>query len=187
MRDCYNTAPDRGAPVCGEFVAWFGKVEALDPKPRDRREDDMRSLRRWIVICSAAAIPAALLLVLGSSAATLTGSAKPAELAAVDTLTASNAWAVGDFFPAPSDYGDFKTTTEHFHGTGWSKVSSPSPSSYTAQLAGVAALSTSNVWAVGQYNARSGNDFTLIEHWTASGWKIVASPNPGTFGNALTG
>jgi hypothetical protein len=139
------------------------------------------------VFAAPAAIASLVAFVLVSSAAPRSGSGFAAELSGVSALTSSNVWAAGDYFPDPSDIGDYKTVTEHLHGSAWSKVNSPSPSSYKAQLSGVAAVSASNVWAVGEYNARNGNDYTLIEHWSGSGWKIVKSPNPARFGNALIG
>jgi hypothetical protein len=120
-----------------------------------------------------------------SSAATFSGSGLGGELYGVSAESSTNAWAVGNYYLSPSDIGDFKTVTEHRHGSTWSRVDSPSPPGYTAGLAGVSVVSPTNVWAVGEYNATSGNDRTLIEHWQGSGWKIVASPNPSRFGNGL--
>ena len=103
----------------------------------------------------------------------------------MDALTASNAWAAGDSFKDPSDYGDYFTTTEHFKGSRWVRVNSPSPSSYKASFFGIDALSATNAWAVGYSNARNGNDYTLIEHLSGGRWHIVKSPNPGVYGNEL--
>ena len=147
----------------------------------------MRSPRRWAAVFSVAAITSVIALAWDSSATTLSGSRLSGELSAVSTISSSNAWAVGNYYIRPPDLGDFKSVTEHWHGGTWSRVSAPSPPGYVATLNGVTAVSPTNVWAVGLNNATTGNDKTLIEHWKGSGWKIVRSPNPGRFGNALAG
>ena len=54
----------------------------------------------------------------------------------------------------------------------------------TATLAGVAALSAGDVWAVGYYLIGS-LEQTLVEHWDGTSWTIVSSPNVGTGNNQL--
>ncbi|MDP9341189.1 MAG: hypothetical protein M3Q23_03565 [Actinomycetota bacterium] len=149
----------------------------------------MRSLRRWALVCSLAAISSASGFVLGSSASpgTALGSGLVGELSAVSALSPTDAWAAGKLFPTPSDIGDFNATTERRHGTGWSRVSSPSPPSHKAELLGVSAVSSSDVWAVGRYTNTTGNDRTLIDHWDGKHWNVVPSPNPSPFGNGLAG
>src|SRR5579863_7941029 len=61
------------------------------------------------------------------------------------------------------------------NSAGWNTVSSPNPSMTFNSLNGVAAISTSNVWAVGSYSASTGN-FPLVEHWNDTTWKVIASP-----------
>src|SRR5207248_3811435 len=75
----------------------------------------------------------------------------------------------------------YQTLFEHWDGNNWSVVSSPNPGSGLDFLFGVAAVSASNVWAVG-YNQQ-----TLIEHWNGSNWSIVSSPSPGSGANFLFG
>lgn len=102
----------------------------------------------------------------------------------IAATSAGNVWAVGSFFnETPGDEGD-RTLTEHWNGSGWHVVSSPNagtPSSTQADdLYGVAAVSSSNVWAVGSYYNQSANyDQPLIEHWNGSAWYIVSSPSIG--------
>jgi len=143
---------------------------------------------RALVVLTATALTAAFALGGGASGAPLSRtSGHPVELFAVDALTGSNAWAAGDFFANPSDTGDYFAATQHYKGSGWPRVGAPSPaSSHKAALFGVDAISATNVWAVGQYNASNGNDFTLIEHWAGGRWRIVKSPNPGRYGNGLS-
>jgi hypothetical protein len=56
----------------------------------------------------------------------------------------------------------------------------------SANLTGVTAVSSSDVWAVGSYfDDGLGRNQNLIEHWDGSSWTIVPSPNWGSDGNAL--
>ncbi len=75
---------------------------------------------------------------------------------------------------------------EHWDGTQWSAVASPTPpNAYMSELYGVTAISASDVWAVGYFVAYP-NTFTLIEHWDGTQWSIIANPNPGAYSNTLT-
>jgi hypothetical protein len=98
----------------------------------------------------------------------------------VTAISASDVWAVGDFQNAS---GVFQTLTEHWDGTAWIIVPSPSGTGPEAGLLAVAAVSTSNVWAVGDTGSN-----TLIEHWNGTSWTVVPSPTPaGTLFNPLSG
>jgi len=56
----------------------------------------------------------------------------------------------------------------------------PNPNARGNTLNAVAAISTSDAWAVGFQNDNNLNDSrTLIQHWNGSAWTTVASPNPG--------
>jgi hypothetical protein len=92
------------------------------------------------------------------------------ELEDVTVLGPANAWAVGYY--SPSGGGHIKTLVEHWNGTKWAVVASPSPISGGDNfLFGVDAVSASNVWAVGS-NGRPGTK-TLIEHWNGHVWASV--------------
>jgi hypothetical protein len=101
-------------------------------------------------------------------------------LKSVAAISTSDVWAVGQGCYASS------TLVEHYNGSSWSIVPSPSPSA-TGQnmLDGVAALSPANVWAVGGREASNGAMQTLVEHWDGASWKVVASPSPSPTGNTL--
>ena len=72
-------------------------------------------------------------------------------------------------------------------GSPWRVLSSPNPSSYANQFYAVAAVTASDVWAVGSYDdTASGTQETLVEQWNGTSWSIVPSPSPGTFANALS-
>jgi hypothetical protein len=104
-------------------------------------------------------------------------------LNAVASISATNAWAVG--------HGCYsvKTLAEHWNGSAWSIV--PSPSFNTGgdgivnELNGVAAISASDVWAVGTHTAANGAYLTLVEHWDGTRWSVVSSPNSSATSNVL--
>jgi hypothetical protein len=69
------------------------------------------------------------------------------------------------------------TLVEHWNGTSWSVVKSPSPG-VGDDLRGVTAVSASDVWAAG-YTSTSSSIQTLTEHWNGTSWQVVKSPNVG--------
>ncbi|HYP18655.1 MAG TPA: hypothetical protein VEY08_01175, partial [Chloroflexia bacterium] len=67
----------------------------------------------------------------------------------------------------------------------WEIVSSPNPAAKKNYLNGVAALSDTDVWAVG-YRSESTSTQTLVQHWNGQSWTTVPSPNrDGAFANQL--
>src|SRR5438045_3149994 len=74
-------------------------------------------------------------------------------LDAVNATSPSDAWAVGTGRATPSS--QLLTLTEHFNGTSWSLVSSPSVGSSTNELLAVDAASATDAWAVGRYYSGS--------------------------------
>jgi hypothetical protein len=97
-------------------------------------------------------------------------------------------WAVGDGYdtPPPPDYrASVEGLVEHWDGTAWHLVAIPAISEPQSNLQGVAAISTTNVWAVGDYTDAQGAVKTLIEHWDGSAWSVVSSPNPSGRTNIL--
>ena len=85
-------------------------------------------------------------------------------LTAVTAIAPNNVWAVGE-----TDVGPVRTLIEHWDGTSWNVVPSPSPSTGTFGsnvLTGVAAVSASDIWAVGTVvDPNTGIQHTLTEHW----------------------
>jgi len=105
----------------------------------------------------------------------------------VAMVSACDAWAVGfDSSGSPN-----QTLTEHWNGSAWAVVPSPSPggTGSDSDLFSVAATSHSDAWAVGEVFT-SGKITTLIVHWNGRQWTTVASPDPGhsneLFGIAAT-
>lgn len=104
----------------------------------------------------------------------------PYELRAIAAVAANDIWAVGSRTAAPGDIS--LTLTEHWNGTTWNVVSSPSPTG-DDYLLGVAAVSTSDVWAVGDYSPDGQN---LVVQWNGTSWNVVPSPYPSGTGSSLS-
>ena len=108
---------------------------------------------------------------------------KDNQLLGVAPVSSSDIWSVGNYNAGPYT-NSLRTLAEHWNGSSWTIVSSPNPAKKTGDydsLQGVAAVSTSDVWAVGYSGTLSAAaDKTLIEHWNGSAWSIVSSPNPYT-------
>ncbi len=96
------------------------------------------------------------------------------ELFGVAAVSTTDVWAVGSF--APQGFSPSQTLIEHWNGTTWSVVASPNVGTQLNGLNGVTAVSTSDIWAVGQFNNGTGQQ-TLIEHWNGTSWSVVSSPN----------
>jgi hypothetical protein len=90
-------------------------------------------------------------------------------LHAVAAAAHADVWAVGEYFDATDTA---QTLTEHWDGSSWTIVSSPSLGSDF--LLAAVALSTRDVWALGRSDER-----TLALHWDGASWRIVPSQNGG--------
>jgi hypothetical protein len=100
-------------------------------------------------------------------------------LNAVAAINTSDIWAVG-LTAAVFSGGNLVTPelpfTEHWNGTKWTTISTPALTSGNfGFFDSVAAVSSNNVWAVGETGNISPFS-TLIEHWDGSKWSIVTSP-----------
>jgi hypothetical protein len=110
-------------------------------------------------------------------------------LTGVAAVAGTNVWAVGYTITTDGTNQPDKTLIEHWNGSAWSVVPSPSPAANDT-LSGVAARSAGDVWAVGTRQDRSGAipiDRTLTEHWNGTTWSVAASPNVGANDNLLNG
>jgi hypothetical protein len=97
-------------------------------------------------------------------------------LVKVAVLSPSNAWAVGDYYTGRADL----TLIEHWNGKAWKPAPSPSPGGRSRfnVLAGIAATSPSNAWAVGYYQTADSYQ-PLIVHWNGKSWRRIAGPGLG--------
>ena len=99
-------------------------------------------------------------------------------LDAVKANSPTDVWAVGKSSNAAT--GSATTLTEHWNGTAWSIVPSPSPGS-GGSLTGVTTSNASNsVWAVGVTQSSGGTAETLTLNWNGTAWVTVSSPNAST-------
>jgi hypothetical protein len=107
-------------------------------------------------------------------------------LSGVAALAPNNAWAVGGLGAVSGITED--TLIEHWNGSSWAVVKTPSPLVGGNELSAVAAVSTNNVWAVGDGDILSakGTAATLALHWDGATWEQVSTPNPGAY-NGLFG
>jgi hypothetical protein len=128
-------------------------------------------------------------------------------LAGVVAISATDVWAVGN----NGGGSNGQALIEQWNGTSWNVVPSPkpvgpsssapnavtagskrtptptpspTPSSTFSALNGVAAVSASDIWAVGNAG-NSTTNLTLTEHWNGTSWSVVRSPNAGTSFNTL--
>ncbi|MEY2555611.1 MAG: hypothetical protein QOF93_755, partial [Verrucomicrobiota bacterium] len=104
------------------------------------------------------------------------------ELRSVACISTSECWAVGYYHYSGSDGSYYSNTPDQtlilrWNGTSWSVVTSPNSSPTQAnQLSSVTCASTSQCWAVGNYQS-GGTTQTLIEEWNGTSWSIVSSAN----------
>jgi hypothetical protein len=109
-------------------------------------------------------------------------------LEAISAISQNDIWAVGVSCDIAMCNRHI-TATLHWDGGSWSVVDSPNPATFDNSLEGVTAVSSSNVWAVGEACTGNGCATTqsLIEHWDGSAWTAIPSPSPGTAITALLG
>jgi hypothetical protein len=104
------------------------------------------------------------------------------EFSSVDAISPANVWAVGGSGDNVIGLGGSPSNTliEHYNGTAWSVVPSPSPGT-NAALTGVTESATNNLWAVG-YDVPPGATQlqTLTLNWNGTAWTTVSSPNQGS-------
>ena len=72
----------------------------------------------------------------------------------------------------------------HWDGTAWSLIQTPNPGAFGSSLAGITALSASDIWAVGQtQKSAKGPVRTLTERFNGTSWSVQPSPDPGNASN----
>jgi hypothetical protein len=91
----------------------------------------------------------------------------------IAALSASDAWAVGQYEGADSLQ---RTLIKQWIGSKLSQVPSPNPSQRFNFLSAVSALSAHDVRAVSSGHAASNKNERLIEHWDGKTWAITRNP-----------
>jgi hypothetical protein len=105
------------------------------------------------------------------------------ELRDLAIVTATDIWAVGDYNPTTDLASSLRRTlVERWNGTAWQLVASPNATWSgvdVSTLQAVAAVSATNVWAVGYAaDLATFRSTTLVMRWNGAQWTIVPSPNP---------
>jgi len=90
------------------------------------------------------------------------------------SISPTDAWAVGY-------YGKWRhyPLIEHWDGVNWAVVDAPPLSGPDNPLYGVAAVSSSDVWAVGEHDLDSGAYLALSMHWDGAAWTVIPPRSPG--------
>jgi hypothetical protein len=100
-----------------------------------------------------------------------------------DASDASNVWAVGVVY-SPRN-GTFHGVALRYDGAAWRSVARTGlPGDET--LRGVDAVSTTDVWVVGDHRAGIAGFETMAARWNGTTWTREPTPNPGGF-NSLAG
>jgi len=106
-------------------------------------------------------------------------------LAGVSAASATEAWAVGDYYPPGSSV--LATLGQHFDGERWTAYALPNVGAQENALLGVSMPCSGSAWAVGYFVDGKFRQRTLVEHWDGKEWKVVSSRNPGVLQNILYG
>src|SRR3989441_3804921 len=148
-----------------------------------RVRSSMKHFKVNLFVCVVAAVLLALLLAPAVAQAAAwsvvqSPNATPGnnELHAMTSISANDVWAVGT---SENTLGNSQTLILHWDGTAWSIVPSPTTGRVEGNLLGVAAVSTNDVWAVGNFLPTKGSGQGLIEHWNGHKWSVVKSPTTG--------
>jgi hypothetical protein len=105
-------------------------------------------------------------------------------LASVSAASASDAWAVGTYYP-PSNPEVLATLGMHWDGKRWSAYALPDVGPNENALLGVSELPDGSAWAVGYFANAAFHQRSLVEHFDGSRWQVVPNPDPGPRGDIL--
>ncbi len=107
-----------------------------------------------------------------------------AGLFGVTCASSVDCWTVGSYF-TNLDPPATQTLAEHWNGTDWAVVPTPSlPGNQYNFLNATTCADSNDCWAVGD-SADYGQ--TLAEHWDGTSWSIVKTPNTASTDNVLNG
>lgn len=105
-------------------------------------------------------------------------------ISGVTAIATNDVWAVGSY-DNTSNQSTSLVLIEHWNGTHWTDVLGANTQQAGNALSSVAAVSATNIWAVGaSYGLGTRR---LIEHWDGSHWHISKSPNLPKYSNPLNG
>ncbi len=96
----------------------------------------------------------------------------------INILAGATGTASDDVWAAGYDYSNSnpsQTLIMHWDGTQWTIISSPNVGTESNSISGVAAVSSSDIWVVGNICCNQWN--TLTMHWDGTQWTVIPSPN----------
>src|SRR6266699_534991 len=96
-------------------------------------------------------------------------------LSAVTATSAQDVWAAGMKVVEGSKVPR-QTLILHWDGKSWHVMDSPNGSQPNNELFGIAAISTGDVWAVGDMSSDTTPPQPLTEHWNGRKWSTITSP-----------
>jgi hypothetical protein len=105
-------------------------------------------------------------------------------LNSITALSATNVWAVGSYDNGIGSPG--YTLVEHWNGTQWSIVSSPSPASNNNVLGSLSRIPGTNHLVAAGFTFDGTNTQSLVESWDGTSWSVVPTPGVGA-GSQLAG
>jgi hypothetical protein len=100
------------------------------------------------------------------------------DLVAASAVAFDDIWAVGTRFISGWT-GPTAALFEHWDGRAWTVVDGADTNGASVRLNAVAAVSSDDVWAVGEYLPTADEtsaSASLIEHWNGNAWELVSSP-----------
>ena len=197
-RDAWAVGSYNTPPITGSLIEhWNGKAWKLMPtNPHDQALYGVAatsSTNAWAVGVRLVRDGAALILHWNGKTwkrqPNPNGRVDGSELWGVAATSSRDAWAVGCCEGSHAT----RALIEHWNGQAWKLMPSPTPGGASPDivLRAVAATSSGDAWAAGDYLPGGTNgDLTLIEHWNGKAWKVQPSPNgvqPSPNGNYLWG
>jgi hypothetical protein len=107
-------------------------------------------------------------------------------LEGIAVVNADDIWVGGIY--APSQVGFDQTLAEHWNGKAWTLVATPNANTSSNNFNAIAAVSTSSVFATGDFYSPPYNTFrTLSGHWNGSAWSLLPAANAGKYQTDLAG
>ncbi len=152
---------------------------------------------RGLVVAAFATLASVVPAVSHAGAGTIHAVALPAgvargsssDLSAVVALSRSDVWAVGGYTERRA--GGARFLAEHWDGTKWSIINSPTPPGYDGSgsvFQAVDSVSDDDIWAVGtsaSWNLAIAQ--AMVEHWDGTSWTQATITAPGqALGSSLT-
>jgi hypothetical protein len=177
VREAAQLADDRTAALA-PFDGGLSSIDAVSAS-------DAWAAGNYCTICTARELDQFSLLLRwnGTAWKQYAGPASVYDVRQVSAISSTSAWAVGETFgAAAANVGAIL----RWNGTAWALAATYTLSPTDTELQAVAARTTHDAWAVGDYCAAKcsvGNPpayHTLILHWNGTSWSRTRSPNPST-------